>query len=189
MEQINEIIKGCISGKRDSQEKLYKLFSKKMFGVCMLYTKDYTAAEDVMQEGFIKIFKHIGQFKNEGSFEGWVRRIMVNTALERHRKENHMYAVTDIEKCKNDLSYEDCFSALSAQDLMKLIHELSPQYRVVFSLYAIEGYSHEEISQKLSISVGTSKSNLSRARGILQQRVEKLLNISMSTKKEKVISC
>jgi RNA polymerase sigma-70 factor (ECF subfamily) len=173
VKQLDDIIKGCISRKREYQAKLYKLYAKKMFGVCVLYTKDYTEAEDVVQDGFVKIFQNIKQFNNSGSFEGWMRRIMVNTALEKYRKQHRLYAVNDIEPYINDISYGDVIDKLSAADLMKLIQELSPQYRIVFTLYAIEGYPHKEIAVKLGISEGTSKSNLSRARNILKNKVEK----------------
>ncbi len=172
MEQLSEIIKGCVAGKRKYQEILYKQFSKKMFGVCLYYTKDYTEAEDVVQEGFMKIFKYVGQFSNKGSFEGWMRKIMVNTALEKFRKQHNMFAVSSIEPYCEDLSFDDISDQISAQELMQMIQELSPKYKVVFSLYAIEGYSHAEISELLGISEGTSKSNLSRARKILQEKVK-----------------
>lgn len=173
MDRIAEIIKGCIDGKRKSQEQLYKLYSKKMFGLCLYYTKDYTAAEDIVQEGFVKIFKNIKQFKNKGSFEGWIRKIIINTALEKYRKQHHLYAVNDIENYAEDYSYDAIMDYISAKDLIRIIKELSPQYKMVFSLYAIEGYSHKEISEKLGISIGTSKSNLSRARVLLQKKIEK----------------
>ncbi|MCK4661610.1 MAG: sigma-70 family RNA polymerase sigma factor [Bacteroidales bacterium] len=145
-----------------------------MFGICLRYSKDYTEAEDTLQEGFIKVFENISSFKFKGSFEGWLRRIMVNTALEKYRKQNVLYPVSDIFEYAEDIGYDDITSDISAGDLLKLITELSPQYRVVFNLYAIEGYSHNEISKKLGISTGTSKSNLSRARQILQEKVKKL---------------
>ncbi len=172
MKELDKIIKGCVSGKRKDQEKLYKLFSRKLFAVSLIYTKDYSAAEDILQEGFIKIFTNIKQYKNKGSFEGWMRRIIVNTALEKFRKQSHLFTVSEIEEINEEFSYQDIVSEISAKDLIKLIQELTPQYRVVFSLYAIEGYSHKEIAKKLKISPGTSKSNLSRARKILQEKVK-----------------
>lgn len=172
MEPIEKLVKSCIKGNSGAQEELYKMFASKMFGVCMLYTKDYDAAKDVLQEGFIKVFNKLDTFRFDGSFEGWVRRIMVNTALERYRKNYYLYATSDIEDYKEDFAYEDVTSQLSADDLLKLIYELSPQYQMVFKLYAIEGYSHKEISEMLQISEGTSKSNLSRARKILQDKVK-----------------
>ena len=172
MEQLKKIVKDCKAGKRDAQAKLFKLFSEKMFGVCLYYCKDYTAAEDILQDGFIKVFKSIKQFESKGSFEGWIRRIMVNTALERYRKQHMLYAVNEIEYYTESLSYDDIIDSISAKDLLGFIQDLSPKYRMVFSLYAIEGYSHQEIGKKLGISEGTSKSNLSRARKILQNKVK-----------------
>ena len=149
------------------------MFADKMFGVCLLYTQDYAAAQDVMQDAFVKVFKNLNSFKFNGSFEGWVRRIMVNTALERYRKKHFLYAVSDVEDYKDNLVYDDFLDEFSAQDILKLVQELSPQYQVVFNLYAIEGYSHKEIAEKLGIAEGTSKSNLSRARKILQEKLIK----------------
>ncbi len=169
---IDKILKGCRKGKRKDQEALFKMYADKMFGVCRYYTKDYTEAEDVLHEGFIKIFGNIGRFRNEGSLEGWIRRIIVNTALEKFRRQHKMFPISDeheeIEDDKN-LAAE---SLISADELMSIIRELSPKYRMVFNLYALEGYSHKEISGKLGITEGTSKSNLARARTILQEKVK-----------------
>ena len=176
MDAINEIIAGCKSGKSSAQEKLYKLFASKIFGVCLHYSKDNTEAEDNLQEGFYKVFKNIKTFRNQGSFEGWMRRIMINTSLEKYRKQKYLYPVSNIFEIAQDLSYDDIISEISAKDLMNLIQNLSPKYRMVFSLYAIDGFSHKEISDMLGITIGTSKSNLSRARVILQKKVKELFN-------------
>lgn len=170
---LEEIIKGCIKAKTSSQEKLFKLFSEKFYGVCLYYTKNRFDAEDILHEGFIKIFENINKYKNIGSFEGWMRKIIVNTALEKFRKKQHLYSV-DMDTIKdNDFFIDEKLAInLSVNDLLKFIQELSPQYKMVFNLFAIEGYSHSEISKKLGISVGTSKSNLSRARGILKEKVK-----------------
>ncbi len=173
LEGIDKIVKGCIAGNIKYQEKLYKLFSRKMFAVCLRYAKDYTEAEDVLHDGFIKIFEKINQFKFKGSFEGWIRRIMVNTALDKYRKQNLLYPVDDINEYSENFNYDDIISNITSKDLLKLIQELSPKYRMVFVSYAIEGYSHKEISEMLGISIGTSKSNLSRARKILQDKINK----------------
>lgn len=174
MENLEEIVKGCVAGKRLAQNLFYKHFASKMYGVCLRYAKDTTEAEDILQDGFIKVFQHIGSFKNEGSIEGWVRRIMINTALERFRKKNPLYPVSEIFEVAKNLKYEEIESQISAQELMGLVQKLSPGYRTVFNLYAIEGYSHKEISEQLGISEGTSKSQLARARAVLQEEVEKL---------------
>lgn len=171
MKDLEEIIKACKKNKPDAQKKLYELLSGKMFGVCMQYAKDYTEAEDILQDGFIKVFTKISQFNFQGSFEGWVRRIMVNCALERFRKQNILYNVSEIQEYDTKFATDDVMSELSGKELLSVIQELTPQYKTVFNLYAIEGYSHQEISEMLNISVGTSKSNLSRARVILQDKV------------------
>ena len=143
-----------------------------MFGICLRYTKDYSAAEDVLQEGFIKIFSNISSYKGTGSFEGWIRRVIINTALERFRKQFQMYPITEINESELGLKYDNILSDLRAADLLNLIKDLPPAYRMVFNLYAIDGYSHKEIGDMLNISTGTSKSNLSRARKILQSKIE-----------------
>jgi RNA polymerase sigma-70 factor (ECF subfamily) len=174
LKDLDKIIKDCKKNKSKAQRSLYEHFSKKMFSICLQYSKDYTEAEDLLQDGFVKIFTKISQYNFKGSFEGWMRRIMVNTALERFRKQNLLYADADIQNYDYKLDYNDILSKISSDDLLKLIQSLSPQYRIVFNLYAIEGFSHKEISEKLNISTGTSKSNLSRARILLKKKVEVL---------------
>lgn len=171
---IEEIRKGCIAGKHEAQVKLYELFSAKMYAICLRYTGNADDAKDVLQEGFIKIFEKIKQFKGSGSFEGWMKRIMINSSLEKYRSKYHLHTVSVednsiFEKPDSNTIIED----ISANDLMNLVQELTPQYRLVFNMYAIEGYSHKEISDALGISEGTSKSNLSRARNILQEKIKK----------------
>jgi RNA polymerase sigma-70 factor (ECF subfamily) len=172
-EQLDDIIKGCKAGRIKDQEKLYNLFSREMFGVCLYYTKDRTEAEDLLHDGFMKIFSNISSYRYKGSFEGWVRRIIINTALEKFRREKHLHLLSDIEDKEEELYNEDIVSNISASDLVSMIQSLSPKYRLVFNLYAIEGYSHKEVSDMLGISEGTSKSNLARARAILQRNVKK----------------
>ncbi len=144
-----------------------------MYGLCLRYAGDEDEAKDILQEGFIKVFQSLDRFRFEGSFEGWVRRIIVNTALERLRREDHLTASIEEVDFQDPPGIEDIEAGISAQDLLQMIRELSPQYRMVFNLYAIEGYSHKEISKMLNISEGTSKSNLSRARAILQEKLRK----------------
>lgn len=176
MINLKETIQACQNGKQSAQKQLYEMFAPKMFAVCLRYCKDRTEAEDCLQEGFIKVLTHIKSFRSEGSFEGWVRRIMVNTVIESFRKkqpittvsEFPLMAVDEEENMEADIN-------LTEQELMSLIQELPPKYRMVFNLYAIEGYTHEEISVSMGISQGTSKSNLSRARQWLKKRVEERL--------------
>jgi len=171
--QIEEIIKGCISGKRKAQKKLYDLFSDDLFGVCLYYSKNRDEAEDVLHEGFMKVYNNISTFKHKSSLFSWMKKIIINTALERYRKQYYLTPVTDLSENIEDIDRENVINHLSSKDLIKLIQDLSPKYRMVFNMYAIEGYSHKEISKKLNISEGTSKSNLSRARAILQNKVRK----------------
>lgn len=178
-ESISDIIRGCLEGNSMAQEQLYQRFADKMFAVCLRYSGDFDEAKDILQEGFIRAYSNLHQFHKKGSFEGWIRRIMINTALEKYRDKYYLNRVDNQEE-RIEVRVEDgVFEDLLAQDLMRLIQELSPKYRMVFNLYAIEGYSHKEISALLKISEGTSKSNLSRARAILQ---EKLLNYYKITK-------
>ena len=171
--ELEIIIKGCVSGNRQSQGKLFNLFSNEMFGVCLYYSKDHTEAEDTLHDGFMKVFQKIDQYEYKGSLAGWIRKVMVNTALEKFRKQHQLYALGDEFESHEDINRENVISNLSAHDLINLIRELTPQYRMVFNLYAVEGYSHKEISEMLGISEGTSKSNLARARNVLQNKVKK----------------
>ena len=147
-----------------------------MFGVCLRYANDNTDAEDNLQEGFIKVFKYIGKFRHEGSFEGWMRRIMVHECLGKYRKQQLMYPVENVEIYEKPNYSDDILDNISAKELIELIQELSPRYRMVFNLYVLEGMNHQEISQEMNISVGTSKSNLARAREVLQGKVKELYN-------------
>jgi RNA polymerase sigma factor (sigma-70 family) len=177
VDQLKNIIRKCLDGNRKSQEQLYKMFSSKMFGLCLQYSDNYDDAKDILQEGFIKVFQKLGQFDHRGSFEGWIRRIMINTALEKYRSNLHLFPITEREMKKEEQINEGALERLTAGDLIRLVQELSPRYRMVFNLYAIEGYTHKEISEMLGITVGTSKSNLARARGILQEKVKILFRI------------
>lgn len=178
MDKLPEIIKACIKGNQVAQKTLYQMFADKMYAVCLRYASNADEAKDILQDGFIKVFTHLDQFNFKGSFEGWVRRIMVNTALEKFRDKNHMFAVSmDQNYESGNLEYDHILTELSATDLLKLIQELSPQYRMVFNLYAIEGYSHKEIGEIMKIKEGTSKSNLSRAREILKEKVNKYYGV------------
>jgi RNA polymerase sigma-70 factor (ECF subfamily) len=142
-----------------------------MYGVCLRYSRDATEAEDNLQDGFIKIFEKIDTFRHEGSFEGWIRRIMVNVSLEKYRKQNLLQTVDDISSYELPDLKDEIISEISANDLMKLIRELPPRYRMVFNLYVFEGMNHKEIAEEMRISEGTSKSNLARARIILKKQI------------------
>lgn len=164
-----ELVKGCLKRDRNAQKQLYDAYSGKMYSICFRYVKNSMEAEDVLVTAFTKIFDKIDQFKAEGSFEGWIRRIMVNEALSSIRKNKTMYIETDLEAADRQPDYDQLGDHLEAEDLINLIQELPPGYRVVFNMYAIDGYSHKEIAEELGISENTSKSQLSRARVFLQK--------------------
>ena len=169
---LNTLIQGCVDGDRHSQSRLYDLFAPTMFGVCLRYSANREEAEDILQEGFLKVLECIHQFRFAGSFEGWIRKIMVNCALQKYRKKHYLHAITSIEL--PDTGYfgdEDIVGRLSTKELMQMIQSLSPAYRMVFNLYVFEGMKHKEIAKHLGISEGTSKSNLYDARMILQKLI------------------
>ncbi len=171
--KLDEIVEGCRKQRRESQKKLFELYGQELFAVCCYYANDYAEAQDVLHDGFIVIFDKIKQLKSHKAVYSWMRRIMVNIALAKHRRNKYLYANEDEFEFKDELT-EDMTSGISMEDLERFIEELPPRYKLVFNLYALEGYSHAEISEMLDISVGTSKSNLARARYILQEKVKKL---------------
>lgn len=169
------LVKECIAGNIRYQRALFDKYAPKMLAVCARYAKSSEQAEDVLQDGFVKVFGKLKDYKGEGSLEGWIRRILVNTALDQIRKEaKHQFNVP-----LDDVSYrieqkELILDGLMAEDLMQLIQSMPEGYKVVFNLFAIEGYSHAEIAERLGISENTSKSQYSRARAYLRERLEKV---------------
>ncbi len=178
---IAELMEGCKADNRKMQELLYKRTSAKMLAVCMRYAKDKMEAEDSLQVGDIKVFQKVKEYRGDGSFEGWMRRIMVNTAIESYRKNIKFMNLVPIDDAFDPPATGFDFNRLGVQDLMKLIQNLADGYRMVFNMYAIEGYSHKEISEILGISEGASKSQLSRARSILKQEIIKMEGINYAT--------
>ncbi len=162
------LLEACRKGDRKAQRDLYEKYSGLMFSVCRRYINEPEAAEDVLVCGFMKVFSKIDQFKNEGSFEGWVRRIMVNESLSFIRKNKSLYMQVEIDQAEREPDYGQLQNHLETEDLMKMISRLPTGYKTVFNLYAIEGFSHKEIAEQLGISENTSKSQLSRARAHLQ---------------------
>ena len=162
------LIENCISGNRKSQKELYDLFSSKMYTICLRYAKNQMDAEDILQDAFVKLFNNLYKFRGEGSFEGWVRRIFVNTAIEHLRRNN--VKIADSEGLENTVTdkHETALDSLYKKDLMNITMKLSDGYRTVFQMYAVEGYSHKEIAKKLGITESTSKSQFSRAKAILR---------------------
>ncbi len=169
-----ELLEGCRKGKPVAQRKLYDRLAPKMLGVCIRYIKDKEEAEHVLIGSIVKVFDKLDQFKGDGSFEGWVRRIIVNDCLMYIRKNRNMSLQSDIDEVHDDPNLNVMEDQLSEQDLLKLIDELPVGYRTVFNLYAIEGYNHAEIAKQLDISENTSKSQLSRARKWLQNILAEL---------------
>lgn len=169
-----ELIKACLLGDTSAQKRLYDRFSRKMMGVCIRYTGDYEEAQDVLQDAFVKLFEKLNTYNGNGSFEGWVRRIFVNTALDAYRKNKLSKQHQDIDEVGFGIASSDNIeSDLSAQDLLKILEKIPTGYRVVFNLYVIEGYSHKEIADQLGITESTSKSQFSRARSYIMTLLQK----------------
>jgi RNA polymerase sigma factor (sigma-70 family) len=171
-ENINalfEIIEGCIKGDGKCQQAVYQKFYGKMLGTCMRYAKDREEARDILQDGFLKIFTSIKLYESKGSFEGWVRRIIVNTALDYIRKNKHLIQYVDsdyVDENAETIADEENkeYTHVSSNEIMEAVQQLSPAYRTVFNMYVVDGFSHQEIAEQLGITIGTSKSNLSKAK-------------------------
>ncbi|CAL2086642.1 RNA polymerase sigma-70 factor, ECF subfamily [Tenacibaculum sp. 190524A05c] len=174
------LIKKAQKQNREAQKQLFEMYSPKMLGVCRQYVKDLHHAEELMLSGFLKVFTNIKAFKNEGSFEGWIRRIMVNTCISYLRKKN-VLVLTDEEYVFSEASIENMENT-SVEDIQNLIDKLPEGYKIVFNLYAIEGYKHSEIAKKLNISESTSKSQLFKARKWLQTNYIKMNEVSHGRK-------
>ena len=173
------LIKNCIEGDRQAQSTLYAMFAPKMFVVSLRYSKSREEAEEVLQEGFLKVFQFLHQFREEGSLEGWIRKIVVNCALQRLRSQSRLTPVVDIDPHKEQFAMqENIESRISSKELLQLVMSLPPAYKLVFNLYVFDGYKHREIAEILGISEGTSKSNLSDARTFLQKQLNKKLVIA-----------
>ncbi len=168
---LEELIHNCKKGKREAQAELYRKYSGILFGMCLKYSKNRTEAEDNLHDSFVTIFNKIDQFHFKGSFEGWIKRITVNTVLQKYRKEQHLNLVSENYGELVEIDTEQTDVSLST--LLGYIQELPNKYRLTFNLYVLDGYSHKEISEMLGTSTGTSKSNLARAKMILREKIEK----------------
>ena len=168
---LKELIHNCKRGDRSAQEQLYRNYAKILFGICLKYWRNKTEAEDNLHDSFMTIFDKIGQYKFKGSFEGWIKRITVNTVLQKYRKEEYLKVVTDnvAEDSEVDSEYLD----IELRTLLRYIQELPNKYRLTFNMYVLDGFTHKEISEQLGTSEGTSKSNLARARMILKEKIKK----------------
>lgn len=165
------LIELCLKNDRKAQKQLFELFAGKMVFLCRRYARSEQEAEDFAQEGFIKVFKNLQQFNNQGSFEGWMRRIMVNTCLKNLQRKYVTHEIPGVEEFHHTQIIPEIFSKLSVDELMKLINQLPDGYKTVFNLFAIEGYSHKEIGEMLGVGESTSRSQLAKARRILQKKV------------------
>lgn len=166
---LNELIIQCKRQDPKAQGELYKRYNGILFAICLRYSPNYAEAEDNLQDAFLTIFKKIGQYKAKGSFEGWIKRITVNTVLQKYRKQR-TFEIVDEAQIEDEVDVE--VEEIPLQFLLKIIQELPDRYRLVFSMYVMDGYQHKEIAEMLEISDGTSKSNLARARAILKTKIE-----------------
>lgn len=171
---IESLVSGCKAKDRKAQEKLYKLTASKMLGVCMRYTNNRAEAEDILQTGFVRVFTRMDSYRNEGAFEGWIRRIMVNTAIESFRRNKRMIQAEDLHELGEESVPASEIDELAYEDLINIIQQLPAGYKIVFNMYGIEGYTHKEIAEELGISESTSKTQLLRAREWLKKRIKLL---------------
>ncbi|MDO1502244.1 RNA polymerase sigma factor [Winogradskyella maritima] len=168
---LDQLIIDCKNENAAAQEQLYHRYASKLFSLCLKYSRNYAEAEDDLQDSFLIIFEKIGQYKGKGSFEGWLKRITINNSLQKYRSAG-VYDLVNEDALEDDTEVEIETDDISLDYLLKIIQELPERYRLVFSLYVLDGYSHNEISNLLKISIGTSKSNLARARMILKTKIE-----------------
>ncbi len=177
--ELQKLIQGCLAKNRDCQRKIYEVYGASMMALCLRYAKNREEAEEILQDGFVQVFNHIGQFKNTGSFEGWIRRIMINCALQKYRSESGRFSQVPLLDDPNIQSQQmDQLDRLSEKELIRLIHNLPPACRMVFNLFVFEGMKHREIASLLNITEGTSKSNLSDARYRLKKQINPDLKIA-----------
>jgi RNA polymerase sigma factor (sigma-70 family) len=167
-----ELVKGCVKGNRRYQELLYLKFCRKMMGVCYRYSRSKEESEDLLQEAFIRVFSRLHQFRHEGSLEGWIRKVVLSTIYDNFRKKSFLIVLSDFDSYEETPVTNDFMEEVDFEELVNAIKELSPGYRTVFNMYAVEGYTHKEIGTILGISPGTSKSQYSNARRILQNKLK-----------------
>ncbi|MDR2954936.1 MAG: sigma-70 family RNA polymerase sigma factor [Prevotella sp.] len=174
-----QIIAGCKEQKREAQRILYERYARKMYGICLRYSSDQADAQDLLQDGFMKVFAHIGSFQEKGSFEGWLKRIFINLSLENLRKKKSLFQpsddMQDIPDVVDESTEDSRMYKVSEVELLKMVQELPRGYSTVFNLYAIEDYSHKEIAEMLGINEGTSRSQYVRARQMLQEKVKQYI--------------
>ena len=176
---LNSLINKCKKNNRQAQEALYHMYKDALFTLCLKYCRNYEEAEDNLQDSFLVILKNIKKYNGKGSFEGWLKRIAINKAIDRYKKEPFKQEIKDYPSEDEDVKIDLESYQLSLDDLLALIQDLPDQYRLIFNLYELDNYSHKEISEKLSISEGTSKSNLHRAKVLLKKQIVNLKKSSM----------
>ncbi|MFN7045682.1 MAG: RNA polymerase sigma factor [Flavobacterium sp.] len=178
---LEQLIYECTKNNTKAQEQLYHLLAPKLFAVCLKYSRSYEEAQDNLQESILLIFEKISQYKNTGSFEGWAKRVVINYVLQQYRNQKVFEIVSEKIPDTDEVEIED--ENVSIEFLTKIIQELPDRYRLVFNLYVMDGYSHKEIAEMLGINIGTSKSNLARAKAILKDKIESNNNYSIKKTK------
>jgi len=168
--RLEELVHNCKQGNRAAQEQLYRQYASVLFGICLKYSRNKAEAEDSLHDSFMTIYDKIGQYGAKGSFEGWIKRITVNTVLQKYRKQEYLKVVS--ENTADEIEVVTVNENIDLQTLLGYIQQLPNKYRLTFNMYVLDGYSHQEIAQQLGTSVGTSKSNLSRARVLLKEKIE-----------------
>lgn len=178
----DSLIDGCLAGERKAQQRVYELFYGRMMAICLRYTKNHDQAKDILQDGFIKVFRNLAEFNRAGSFEGWIRRIMVNTAIDHFRRTKHSYLLLGEDRSMEEFedipeetgAEEESWADVKPADVINAMQKLTPAYRTVFNLYVFEEMSHKQIAETLAINIGTSKSNLAKAKANLKQLLKKI---------------
>ncbi|QTD39339.1 RNA polymerase sigma factor [Polaribacter batillariae] len=170
--KLKELIQGCCQQKLAAQSEVYQLYADKLFPLCLKYSRNYQDAEDTLQDSFLTIFDKIKQYNGKGSFEGWLKRITINTALLKYRKKSPLQIVKELPETQEETEIDLENNCFNVDVLLGFIQKLPDRYRLVFNLYVLDNYSHKEIAKLLAISEGTSKSNLSRARKILKEQLK-----------------
>lgn len=178
--EVKKLVEACIKGNRSYQKMLYETMYSKMMAICYRYSHRAEDAEDLFQEGFLKVFSRIGDYNFKGSFEGWIRRIIVNNAIDTFRKNKKKFSfsesLVEAGEIPDEIVSENIYGELSSKEILRIVQKLSPTYRTIFNMYVLDGYSHKEIAEELNISEGTSKSNLSKAKVNLRMMVREYLN-------------
>jgi RNA polymerase sigma-70 factor (ECF subfamily) len=174
MPDLNHIIDRCIRKDKTAQKMLYNLYASTLLGICFRYARDRTEAEDILQDGFVKIFTHIEKFEGKGSFEGWMKRIIVNTAITHYHQNLKHYYHQDFDEISETKTLNNTNADFTQAELLQVINELPSGFRIIFNMYVVEGYKHKEIAQMLDIDIGTSKSQFSRAKRLIRKRLLEL---------------